>query len=144
MPYDPNRSHNGSRSTLGTATHPITPHNTSTNPTLSSTTSLQRSLRDKKPRSEHFDTTTTMYTTKSPHHSNGLIPPPVDFDQLILDRIALDILADEDEKYKDKVESGLEDKNSLRSNALLKIIGAFQVSKKQRASRSTTSSRALT
>ncbi len=80
------------------------------------------SNRPETPPEIKFDVGRTLYSRTSPRKSNGLVPEEPDQDQLILDRLALDILNDEDEAAHRKapVESG------MRKNVLEKIINMFQ------------------
>ena len=81
------------------------------------------------PNPHSFDVTSTMYTPRPPKPSSSLIPASLaapSLTSLLVDRLALSILSDEDRAAKRAAAKGLEEKNSVRSNILKRIISTFQ------------------
>ena len=84
-------------------------------------------------------TTTTMIYGKSPslkkdlpkfsrisEKNNGLVPEEIDMEDAIMDKIAFDIINDENVRLEAERAKGLENKNTFRGKKMLSVMNIFQ------------------
>ena len=73
-----------------------------------------------------YDLSKTLYSSKSPRKDNGLLPNDPDIADLILDRIALDMLEDEFAEVEEYNRRDTINKKSRQGSVLSKVLNIFQ------------------
>ncbi|GMH83324.1 hypothetical protein TrST_g4344 [Triparma strigata] len=73
-----------------------------------------------------YDLSKTLYSSKSPRKDNGLLPDDPDIADLILDKIALDMLEDELEEVDRYKREDLYHRKSRKGTVLNKVLNIFQ------------------